>query len=521
MDFNSPTSLMSPGINAATSPRKAQHPVSHQGNGEPVSPNADLVADESSTTTKINLDEGGRQMTYAKLIHLALRDKDSGQMTLGELYGWFVENTERATDENHRWKSSVRSNLSLNQVRQWLPEHRQPKGIWLTLEKQAFERQEGKGSLWRLAAAGSADVQLKRKPRAIRKKKAKAPAASPALSQSGLCDVWQANATGIHHGHNSPRSRDDSAGFSEGSQPAGGTSFNNPTPSLIDLPRGPSKSLKHSIDHKDAGDVVTKRPRTQAIPIDYTGDHQGRALADYLMLSDLSQTSISIKDDPLLYAQFEIQDLTTPPEAYSDLMQLLLSNTASEFRPVYTTERLAIKYSRHGLNSVLDDNFDFQASQYSIMATLSSSVDLWEDPVRYEDGFRIVTYHMLFHAAKSIINVSDACGLLINWKLLDFTATRRPAEPLRSAAATKKTTRPCRPLLHRPQLATPQSKDLSDVYYEKDDKIVFIGGRAILDTSDEAAKSVETDSPVTDANTTDSSSSDEYDKVKPKDIMVS
>ncbi|KXH30649.1 hypothetical protein CNYM01_13926 [Colletotrichum nymphaeae SA-01] len=120
----------------------------HSSSLDPAFPHLTETAVELSPTADTWLDEGEQRVTYAELIHIALRSRKPKPMGLGELYHWFEQNTRRANERSEGWKSSVRSNLSMN---------------------KAFRRVERKGSLWQLAEAGSTGFQPTRKPRTGRR----------------------------------------------------------------------------------------------------------------------------------------------------------------------------------------------------------------------------------------------------------------------------------------------------------------------------------------------------------------
>lgn len=88
---------------------------------DPAFPHPAETAVESSPSASKWLDEDGQKMTYAELIHIAFRSTETKEMGLSELYRWFEQNTKRANERSERWKSSVRSNLSMNEVCQRLP----------------------------------------------------------------------------------------------------------------------------------------------------------------------------------------------------------------------------------------------------------------------------------------------------------------------------------------------------------------------------------------------------------------
>ncbi|KAK1656544.1 hypothetical protein BDP55DRAFT_625043 [Colletotrichum godetiae] len=79
-----------------------------------------------------------RKETYADLIYKALLGQGAHQMTLKDLYQWFIDNTEKPKERQRGWKNSVRSNLSLN---------------------QAFQRLEGKTSRWSLATCSAEGIR--------------------------------------------------------------------------------------------------------------------------------------------------------------------------------------------------------------------------------------------------------------------------------------------------------------------------------------------------------------------------
>ncbi|KDN65752.1 hypothetical protein CSUB01_07533 [Colletotrichum sublineola] len=177
------------------------------------------AADKSSPTTDTKIDESGRKLTYAELIHMAFCSSETRQMRLSELYLWFEQNTRRANSGNKRWQKSIRSNLSQN---------------------KAFERLDGKSPYWRLVGAGLTAFQPTRKPRANRKKTIKALTADRNSAASSYafksCDVLQENMSEVRRGHNSSWSLEGSAPHStspEHNQPEGGHSSSYPKASLI------------------------------------------------------------------------------------------------------------------------------------------------------------------------------------------------------------------------------------------------------------------------------------------------
>ncbi|KAK1463833.1 hypothetical protein CTAM01_17083 [Colletotrichum tamarilloi] len=93
----------------------------------------DIGMRSSASPASAQAETGRKQKkeTYADLIYKALISQDAHQMTLKDLYQWFIDNTEKPKERQRGWKNSVRSNLSLN---------------------QAFQRLEGKTSRWSLAA---------------------------------------------------------------------------------------------------------------------------------------------------------------------------------------------------------------------------------------------------------------------------------------------------------------------------------------------------------------------------------
>lgn len=90
----------------------------HSFSVDPAFPRLPDTAFEPSPTADTWLDEGEQKMTYAQLIYIALHSTETKAMWLGELYHWFEQNTRRANKGGEGWKNSVRSNLSINKVRQ-------------------------------------------------------------------------------------------------------------------------------------------------------------------------------------------------------------------------------------------------------------------------------------------------------------------------------------------------------------------------------------------------------------------
>lgn len=65
-------------------------------------------------------DEGpiDKEQPYAQLIYKALLGAPNHTMILRDIYNWFKENTDKATDkETKGWQNSIRHNLSMNGVR--------------------------------------------------------------------------------------------------------------------------------------------------------------------------------------------------------------------------------------------------------------------------------------------------------------------------------------------------------------------------------------------------------------------
>ncbi|KAK2729308.1 hypothetical protein CKAH01_10257 [Colletotrichum kahawae] len=225
------TSPISAGVNSPSLPRKPQHPTSHEGvdvpaqNGIPQNTFGGNLAfsclaktaDESSPTAGTKVDDGGRK-TYAELIRIAFLSRKTKQMGLRELYNWFEQNTRRANRAHKGWKNSVRSNLCLN---------------------QAFQRVDGKGSLWELAEAGLAELQPTRKPRANRRKKTKmsttrkSSVASPSIPcASNSRDVLPGGMSETGHDYGGPRALYGCTSPNR-SQPEGEHSTDYPMPSPI------------------------------------------------------------------------------------------------------------------------------------------------------------------------------------------------------------------------------------------------------------------------------------------------
>lgn len=78
----------------------------------------DIGMRSSASLASAQAETGRKQKkeTYADLIYKALISQDAHQMTLKDLYQWFIDNTEKPKERQRGWKNSVRSNLSLNQV---------------------------------------------------------------------------------------------------------------------------------------------------------------------------------------------------------------------------------------------------------------------------------------------------------------------------------------------------------------------------------------------------------------------
>lgn len=63
-------------------------------------------------------DVGNHDKPYAYLLYEALRCSKDHKMSLQEIYRWFEENTNKANDPQSKgWQSSIRHNLSMNEVR--------------------------------------------------------------------------------------------------------------------------------------------------------------------------------------------------------------------------------------------------------------------------------------------------------------------------------------------------------------------------------------------------------------------
>ncbi|KAK1521614.1 hypothetical protein CABS01_16495 [Colletotrichum abscissum] len=79
----------------------------------------DIGMRSSASPASAQAETGRKQKkeTYADLIYKALISQDAHQMTLKDLYQWFIDNTEKPKERQRGWKNSVRSNLSLNQAR--------------------------------------------------------------------------------------------------------------------------------------------------------------------------------------------------------------------------------------------------------------------------------------------------------------------------------------------------------------------------------------------------------------------
>ncbi|KAK5631698.1 hypothetical protein RRF57_007412 [Xylaria bambusicola] len=56
-------------------------------------------------------------MPYAQYIRLALLSVESHSMSLAQIYQWFRDNTDKASDVSKGWQNSIRHNLSMNKVR--------------------------------------------------------------------------------------------------------------------------------------------------------------------------------------------------------------------------------------------------------------------------------------------------------------------------------------------------------------------------------------------------------------------
>ncbi|KOS17428.1 Fork-head transcriptional regulator 2 [Escovopsis weberi] len=61
-----------------------------------------------------DLEDAKNEEPYAKLIYKALMSRSDYCMSLQDLYQWFRENTNKASDEKGGWQNSIRHNLSMN-----------------------------------------------------------------------------------------------------------------------------------------------------------------------------------------------------------------------------------------------------------------------------------------------------------------------------------------------------------------------------------------------------------------------
>ncbi|KAF2138358.1 uncharacterized protein K452DRAFT_277471, partial [Aplosporella prunicola CBS 121167] len=78
-----------------------------------------------------------KEPPYAKLIYKALMQSPGYTMVLKDIYAWFKENTDKATDkETKGWQNSIRHNLSMN-------------GAFKKVEQPAGEDSK-KGNMWML-----------------------------------------------------------------------------------------------------------------------------------------------------------------------------------------------------------------------------------------------------------------------------------------------------------------------------------------------------------------------------------
>lgn len=81
-------------------------------NGEIPTPDLAALADKPEGTAKAKVEE-----PYAKLIQRALMSVKGNKMALQQIYQWFRENTDKASNnEGKGWQNSIRHNLSMNAV---------------------------------------------------------------------------------------------------------------------------------------------------------------------------------------------------------------------------------------------------------------------------------------------------------------------------------------------------------------------------------------------------------------------
>ncbi|KAI1109891.1 hypothetical protein F5Y14DRAFT_455571 [Nemania sp. NC0429] len=74
----------------------------------------DVAKLSSPASRKESGDRVKPSIPYAKLLRQALLDRPNATMKLQEIYQWFRENTDRASNESKGWQNSIRHNLSMN-----------------------------------------------------------------------------------------------------------------------------------------------------------------------------------------------------------------------------------------------------------------------------------------------------------------------------------------------------------------------------------------------------------------------
>ena len=69
---------------------------------------ADLPPSESTDS---------KDLPYARLIWVCLKEAPNHTLTLREIYDWFREHTRKCSNSSKGWQNSIRHNLSMNKVR--------------------------------------------------------------------------------------------------------------------------------------------------------------------------------------------------------------------------------------------------------------------------------------------------------------------------------------------------------------------------------------------------------------------